>query len=138
MNRILLLSLLSISCLLALESVKAEKANTSVQKSIINESDWQDTQGKPILAHDGHITRVKDTFYWYGSSYAGNPEGRYGTAAGYAVWNGIQVYSSKNLVDWTYQGVALPRPKKGWGAVGSAMWGSYFTQSELNPIWFRV
>ena len=87
--------------------------------SIANNTDWLDVNGQPIQAHDGHIIRAGDTFYWYGSSYAGNPEGRFGVAAGYAVWNGIQVYSSKNLVDWTYEGVALPRPKKGWGVVGS-------------------
>ncbi len=87
--------------------------------SIINGTDWLDMEGRPIQAHDGHITRVKDTFYWYGSSYAGNPKGIYGTAGGFAVWNGIQVYSSEDLVKWTYRGVALPRPKKGWGVVGS-------------------
>ena len=87
---------------------------------IINGTDWFDTEGRPIRAHDGHINRVQDTFYWYGSSYAGNPSGKFGTAAGFGVWNGIQVYCSKDLVNWTYQGVALPRPKKGWGVVGTA------------------
>ena len=87
--------------------------------TIVNNTDWLDTDGRRIQAHDGHITRVQDTFYWYGSSYAGNPTGKYGTAAGYAVWNGIQVYSSNDLVAWKYEGVALPRPQKGWGAVGS-------------------
>ena len=87
--------------------------------SIANNTDWLDLHGRPVLAHDGHITRVQDTFYWYGSSYAGNPKGKYGTAAGFAVWNGIQAYSSQDLVAWKYEGVALPRPAKGWGAVGS-------------------
>jgi len=88
-------------------------------KPIVNGTDWLDVDGRPILAHDGHVTRVKDTFYWYGSSYAGNPGGKYGTVGGYAVWNGIQVYSSKDLVNWKHEGVALPRPEKGWGVVGS-------------------
>lgn len=87
--------------------------------TIANNTDWLDNNGQPIAAHDGHIIRASDIFYWYGSSYAGNPEGKFGTDAGYGVWNGIQVYSSRDLVAWTYEGVALPRPKKGWGVVGS-------------------
>jgi len=87
--------------------------------TIANNTDWLDDHGRPIEAHDGHILRVQDTFYWYGSSYAGNPEGKFGVDAGYGVSNGIQVYSSKNLVDWKREGVALPRPVKGWGVVGS-------------------
>jgi hypothetical protein len=96
-----------------------EKKVDRTKASIANNTDWLDANGRPILAHDGHITRVKDTFYWYGSSYAGNPKGKYGAAAGFAVWNGIQVYSSQNLVNWKHEGAALPRPKKGWGVVGS-------------------
>jgi len=101
------------------DALKSEKPEDSSRPFIINGTDWLDTEGRPILAHDGHITRVKDSFYWYGSSYAGNPKGKYGTAAGFAVWNGIQVYSSQDLVNWKHEGVALPRPKKGWGVVGS-------------------
>jgi hypothetical protein len=86
---------------------------------IINGTDWFDINGLPIQAHEGHITRVQDMFYWYGDSYAGNPKGIYGTDGGYAVWNGFQVYSSHDLVAWTFRGVALPRPQKGWGVVGS-------------------
>lgn len=131
MNKTLLLSFIFIIYVLSLASANAEestyRARTSKalskkakdSKPIVNGTDWLDVDGRPILAHDGHITRVKDTFYWYGSSYAGNPKGKFGTAAGYAVWTGIQVYSSRDLVTWTYQGVALPRPEKGWGAVGS-------------------
>ena len=70
--------------------------------SIVNGTDWVDVEGRPILAHDGGITRVTDTFYWYGSSYAGNPTGRYGISwngtMNTKLWNGIQVYSSKDLV----------------------------------------
>ncbi|MHC4913237.1 MAG: family 43 glycosylhydrolase [Planctomycetota bacterium] len=131
MNKTLLLSFIFIIYVLSLASANAEESTYRVHtskalskkakdsKPIVNGTDWFDVDGRPILAHDGHITRVKDTFYWYGSSYAGNPKGKFGTAAGYAVWNGIQVYSSKDLVNWAYKGEALARPKKGWGAVGS-------------------
>lgn len=101
----------------AMRSIRENEA--SAPKPVVNGTDWFDSDGKYIAAHDGHITRAGETFYWYGTSYAGNPRGVFGTAGGYGVWNGVQVYSSGNLVDWTYRGVALPRPEKGWGAVGS-------------------
>ena len=64
-------------------------------KSIINGSDWFDTDGRQISAHEGEIARFGDTFYWYGSSYKNNPKGRFRMTAG-PVWNGMQVYSSKD------------------------------------------
>ena len=84
----------------------------SAPASIINGTDWKDIEGKPIQAYEGDIARFNGVFYWYGSSYAGNPRGRYDMPAG-PVWNSVQVYNSKYLVNWTYRGVALPRPKKG-------------------------
>ena len=85
---------------------------------IRNGTDWTDTEGRPISAHDGGMLRVGDTFYWYGTSYAGNPQGNFGIRAG-EVWNGVQVYSSKDLVGWKFEGVGLPRPKRGWLTTGT-------------------
>lgn len=34
------------------------------QAVIVNHKTWTDTDGNPILAHDGGITRFGDTFYW--------------------------------------------------------------------------
>jgi hypothetical protein len=44
------------------------------EKPIRNHTTWTDTAGNPISGHDGGITRVGDTFYWYGTSYQGNQE----------------------------------------------------------------
>jgi len=35
--------------------------------------------GNPVFAPYGGINRFADKFYWYGSNYAGNPSGLYGT-----------------------------------------------------------
>jgi hypothetical protein len=89
------------------------------QSFIENHSTWYDTDGNPIRAHDGHLARFGDRFYWYGTSYEGNPTGQYG-AARPRLWNGVRVYSSDNLVTWTSEGVALARPEKGWGNLGTS------------------
>lgn len=85
---------------------------------IMNGTDWVDTSGKLIAAHDGGIARFGEAFYWYGSSYEGNPKGLYEMSAG-PVWNGIRAYRSTDLKNWTYVGVVLPRPEKGWGKLGA-------------------
>ena len=90
-----------------------------VHKPIRNFTVLKDTDGKPISCHDGGITAVGDTFYWYGMSYRGNPTGLWGRRAA-ALQNGLNCYSSKNLVDWKYEGVCLQFPKNGWLAQGTS------------------
>ena len=87
-----------------------------------NNSEWYDTNGRLISAHGGGITRVSNTFYWYGASYARNPQGFFGKKIKYTpdpdTWeryfDGFNVYSSQDLVNWSYEGKALSAPKKGW------------------------
>ena len=57
------------------------------------------------MAHEGDLARFDGVFYWYGSSYANNPEGKFDIADG-PVWNGVQVYRSTDLKNWTHKGVA--------------------------------
>ena len=85
---------------------------------IINGSDWFDTEGRKISAHEGELARFGDYFYWYGSSYKNNPQGKFRMAAG-PVWNGVRVYRSKDLKNWEYRGVCLPRPESGFGKLGA-------------------
>jgi hypothetical protein len=72
-------------------------------EQIRNYAAWTDTAGNPISCHDGGITRVGDTFYWYGTSYKGNPKGLDGRKSAH-LQQGFNCYSSKNLVDWKYEG----------------------------------
>jgi len=86
-------------------------ATVETESVIVNNTDWMDTAGNPIEAHDGGISQFDDVFYWYGTSYASNPKGSYGHAED--PWDGFRVYSSTDLVNWTCEGWALPRPESG-------------------------
>src|ERR1700677_1519113 len=55
---------------------------------------WLDDRGTPIQAHGGGITKVDDTYYWFGEDRSeDNPPGI----------PVISCYSSKDLVNWTYR-----------------------------------
>ena len=56
-------------------AVAISAGSSFTDKPIRNYATWTDTAGNPISCHDGGITRVGDTFYWYGTSYKGNPKG---------------------------------------------------------------
>ena len=111
-----------------------EESGESSKVSIINGTDWRDSQGNLIAAHEGDIARFNGAFYWYGSSYANNPKGKFDIADG-PVWNGVQVYRSTDLRHWTYKGVALSRPENGWGQPGSTgrSHGIYNDKTETDP-----
>jgi hypothetical protein len=106
--------------------------------TIVNGTDWKDTSGKHIAAHDGGIARLNGAFYWYGSSYANNPKGRFRMTVG-PVWNGIQVYKSTDLKTWEYKGVCLPRPKKGFGKLGATgrCHVMYNDKTKKYVMWYR-
>lgn len=71
---------------------------------------WKDTKGQMINAHGGGILYHEGTYYWYGElkgdSTYWNPNVPnwecYRTEAG-----GISCYSSKDLYNWTFEGVVL-------------------------------
>ena len=106
--------------------------------SIVNGTDWLDVAGRPIAAHEGDIARFNGAFYWYGSSYANNPGGKFDVTDG-PVWNGVQVYRSTDLCNWTYKGVALPRPKNGWGKLGATGRSHviYNDKTKKYVMWYR-
>lgn len=110
----------------------------SAPATIINGTDWKDTAGKLIAAHEGDIARFNGVFYWYGSSYANNPKGKFDIADG-PVWNGVQVYSSIDLKNWTYKGVCLPRPKNGFGELGATGRSHviYNEKTKKYVMWYR-
>jgi beta-xylosidase len=70
---------------------------------------WNDTQGRPINAHGGGILFYNGVYYWYGEIKKGKtwlvPNQNwecYRVNAG-----GVSCYSSKDLVNWQFEGVAL-------------------------------
>ena len=55
------------------------------------------------------------------------------------VWNGVQVYRSKDLVNWEYRGVCLPRPEKGFGKLGATGRSHilYNKKTKKYVMWYR-
>ena len=80
---------------------------TSIQPGEV----WKDIDGKPINAHGGGFLFHKGKYYWYGEIKTGETKKVeyitswecHRTKAG-----GVSCYSSDNLLDWKFEGVALP------------------------------
>lgn len=64
---------------------------------------WLDDTGNKIQAHGGMILEYEGTWYWYGEN-KGAPNCP-GTTRVDVI--GISCYSSNNLMDWHYEGLAL-------------------------------
>ena len=65
---------------------------------------WLDTTGDSIRAHSGGILAHHNQYYWYGSdAYPG---------AAATLNRKINVYSSHDLYNWEYQGVAFEMPDR--------------------------
>ncbi len=63
---------------------------------------WLDTEGAPIQAHGGGFLQQTDTggtpiYYWVGEDKSHNTSN----------FNGVSMYSSKDLVNWTYLNTVL-------------------------------
>jgi len=84
--------------------------NKSSEKKFLPGEIWKDTDGKPINAHGGGILFHDNKYYWFGEIKNGKTWRvenikkweDYRCAAG-----GISCYSSENLLDWKFEGVAL-------------------------------
>lgn len=116
----------------------AEPPGTPGDAVVTNGTDWVDVDGRPIMAHEGDLARFDGVFYWYGSSYENNPQGKFDVSDG-PVWNGVQVYRSTDLVNWTYRGVCLPRPENGWGKLGATGRPHviYNESTKKYVMWYR-
>ena len=66
----------------------------------INGEVWSDTKGVPINVHAGGIIWYKDRYYWYGEHKGDGWNGR-------LCYDGVRCYSSKNLKEWTNEGLVL-------------------------------
>lgn len=59
---------------------------------------WPDNRGVHINAHGGGVLKSGDTYYWFGEHKADTTS---------SAMVGVTCYSSKDLENWTYRGVAL-------------------------------
>lgn len=82
------------------------QANTVIRPG----NEWHDISGNPINAHGGGIMFYNNTYYWFGEI----KKGKTWRVPGVDSWedyrvdaSGISCYSSKDLLNWKYEGVAL-------------------------------
>lgn len=71
---------------------------------------WRDSDGNPINAHGGGVLFHDGVYYWYGEIKSGQtylPKVNQTWGGTRVVAGGVSCYSSTNLYDWKYEGVAL-------------------------------
>lgn len=89
-----------LSAFLAIPSSKAQDSPESLTKNVKYIAPgglWLDTAGNPIQAHAGGILKDGDLWYWIGQDEGFNK----------TLNSGFNLYSSPDLVTWTYRGQPL-------------------------------
>jgi hypothetical protein len=94
-------ALLLIIQIMALVFFIKPSVTKAVPQTIVPGVDWKDTSGNLIEAHGAGIIHVGNTYYWFG-------EDKSGKNVAY-----VNVYSSNDLVNWTFKNHALPRQSSG-------------------------
>lgn len=64
---------------------------------------WLDTEGRPIQAHGGGILFNNGVYYWFGENKDGETINNIRVDV-----IGVSCYSSTDLINWKYEGLALP------------------------------
>ncbi len=86
---------------------------TVKQNRVIPGEVWHDGSGNVINAHGGGILFHNGTYYWYGEIKKGKtwkvPNSNWDNYR--VVAGGVSCYSSKDLLNWKYEGVALAANK---------------------------
>ncbi|KAJ7465129.1 Arabinanase/levansucrase/invertase [Mycena latifolia] len=65
---------------------------------IVPGATWYDTSGAVLSAHAGGIVESEGTWYWFGQNERVEDT---------ALFSGINIYSSSDLLNWDYRGLAL-------------------------------
>ncbi len=72
---------------------------------------WRDDQGQMINAHGGGVLLHEGTYYWYGEIKEGRtylPQVNKKWGGTRVIAGGVSCYSSKDLLTWRNEGIALP------------------------------
>lgn len=74
---------------------------------------WNDTDGNPINAHGGGLLYHDGTYYWYGEYKKGKTVllAETGWECYRTDVTGVSCYSSKDLMNWKFEGIVLPAVK---------------------------
>ena len=92
---------------------------------------WKDQSGDVINAHGGGVLYQNGTYYWYG-------EKRGGTTS-----QGVNVYSSNDLYNWKFEGLALAPSVDttsdiAWGCIMERPKVIYHAQLKKYVMWFHL
>lgn len=109
-----LLAFVSVACAKATDMMAVPAISDTGAHNLFRPGQvWIDTDGNPINAHGGGIMYHEGTYYWYGEYKTGEtvlPE--------WATWDcyrtdvtGVSCYSSKDLLNWKFEGIVLPAVK---------------------------
>lgn len=104
-----------------------------VRKSFLPGEIWTDTAGDTINAHGGGFYYEDGLYYWYGEHKSKN------SLAGV----GVSVYSSKDLLNWNNEGVALkvskdPNSEITTGSVIERPKVIYNSKTKQYVLWFHL
>lgn len=95
---------------ITIKTIDPSNAPKPGKQDIVSGTVWRDTDGNPINAHGGGIMYHDGTYYWYGE-LKGDSTYRLDWVTTWECWRaeagGVSCYSSKNLTDWKFEGVAL-------------------------------
>ena len=97
---------LLVLCAAAPQAAASSSANTAFVPGEV----WRDTDGAPINAHGGGVLFHEGTYYWYGEIKEGRtylPKVNQKWGGTRVIAAGVSVYSSKDLLNWKNEGVAL-------------------------------
>lgn len=97
--------------LVCLVTIFISACTRTSQRGIVPGAVWYDVEGNPINAHGGGIMYHDEVYYWYGE-YKGDSTYLLDWVKTWECWRadagGVSCYSSKDLVNWKFEGVVLP------------------------------
>lgn len=102
----------SLSCLLFVILGLAAIAKDNGAAAVFTPgAEWRDTDGRPINAHGGGMLFHEGVYYWYGEFKEGRtylPKVNKAWGGTRVLAGGVSVYSSRDLIHWKNEGLALP------------------------------
>ena len=110
--------------------------------TITNNEFWHDTDGNPIFSQGGGVFRFGDRYYWYGVRYSGaqsyydSPDRAY-THDGDVDFVAVTVYSSDDLVNWTFENNIATADTPLHIPTSKNVSGTYFSdmQTLADAVW---
>ncbi|HEX3986278.1 MAG TPA: family 43 glycosylhydrolase [Acidobacteriaceae bacterium] len=113
--------------LLGLIPISASAATSAFRVvTIHNDAPRRDVNGPILDAHDGCLLFFNGRYYLYGTAY--------GKTAGYTINNRFRVYSSPDLVHWTFEGELLKAPPDG---IYYRPYVAYNARTRKYVLWYN-